>query len=113
MATARIALPVSVSAMISHSAKATKKTSPKGNDPWNGEEGKAKINALKTVGKIDGARVGVKGVEKRVLDEHSKPQRYQQHVAVVAMRSRADDEPLQRVAEREESGREQQRGLMG
>ena len=44
--------------------------------------------------------------QQRVLDDDGKPERHQQHVAVLAMRGRADDEALQGVAECEEDRRQ-------
>ena len=51
------------------------------------------------VGQVDGAGVGAKGVEQRVLDDDGEAERDQQDVAVLAVGGRADDEALQAVAE--------------
>ena len=110
MATARIALPVSVRAMISHSTSATTKTAREGNKPRQRNEGEAEIDAFEAVSEIDRAGVGVEGVEERVLDQHRQSQRHQQHVAVVAVRCRPDHKTLQAIAEREECRRDQKRG---
>ena len=108
LATARIALPVSVRAMNSHSASATTNTATKAMSARHRDEGEAEIDALEAVGEIDGAGVGAEGVEQCVLDDDREPERDQQHVAVVAMRRRADDKALQAIAEREEHRRQQE-----
>ena len=89
LATARIALPVSVQRMMSQSASATAMTTPKAMTRGSGEEGRADFDHVEGVGQVDGARVGAEGVEQRVLDHDGKPERHQQDVAVLAMRRRA------------------------
>ena len=70
------------------------------------EERRADLDDVEGVGQVDGARVGAKGVEQRVLDHDGEAERHQQDVAVLAVRGRADDEALQRVAEQEEQRRQ-------
>ena len=70
-------------------------------------------STLKRVGQVDGARVGAKGVEQRVLDDDREAERDQQDVAVLAVRGRADDEALQPIAEQEEQRRQADRGEIG
>ena len=88
LATARIALPVSVQRMMSHSASATATTDDEGDDAGHGEERRADLDDVEGVGQVDGAGVGAKRVEQRVLDDDREAERDQQDVAVLAVRGR-------------------------
>ena len=94
-------MPVSVQRMMSQSAERHGDDDDEGDDARHAEEGRADLDHVEGVGQIDGARVGAKGVEQRVLDHDRKPERHQQDVAVLAMRGWPDDEALQAVAEAE------------
>ena len=86
---------------ISQSTSATATTTTKAMTARHREEGDAEIDDLEGVRQVDGARVGAKRVEERILDHDREPERDQQDVAVLAARGRPDDEALQAVAERE------------
>ena len=85
----------------------------KTDDARDGEEGEAEVDGLERIRHVDGAGIGAEGVEQRVLDDDGDAERHQQHVAVIAVRGRTDDEALQRVAEREEGRRQQEGGEVG
>ena len=104
---------MSVKPMISQSASATTNTAAKPITRGTRQEREAEIDALEGVRHVDGAGVGAEGIEQRVLDDDGEPERHQQHVAVVAMRGRPDDEALQAVAEREEGRRQEEGGKVG
>ena len=84
-----------------------------GDDAGHGEERRADLDDVEGVGQVDGAGVGAKGVEQRVLDDDGEAERHQQDVAVLAVRGRADDEALQAVAEHEKQRRQTDRGEIG
>ena len=79
----------------------------------NREKRETEVDGLERIGHVDGAGIGAEGVEQRVLDDDGDAERDQQHVAVIAVRGGADDEALQRIAEREECRRQQQGGEIG
>src|SRR5262245_5446376 len=74
------------------------------------EKSPSNVDCLKRVRNIDGPRIGPKCIEKRVFYNHSDAKSHQQHVAVVTMRSRADDESLQGIANHKEHRRKQKHG---
>ena len=82
-------------------------------DARHSEKGEAEVDRLERVRHVDGAGIGAKGVEQRVLDHDGDAERHQQHVAIVAVRGRTDDETLQRVAKDEERRRQQEGGNIG
>ena len=56
-----------------------------GDDAGHGEERRADLDHVEGVGQVDGAGVGAKGVEQRVLDHDGEAERDQQDVAVLAV----------------------------
>ena len=71
------------------------------------EKGPPDVNGLERIRHIDGPGIGPECIQKRIFDDDSDAKSDEQHVAVIAMRSRTDDEALQGVADRKETGREQ------
>ena len=96
--------------MISHSTSATDEYRDKTDHARHGQKCEPEIDRLERIRHVDGARVGAECIEQRVFDDDGEAERHQQHVAVIAMRRRADDEALQGIAEREEYRREQEHG---
>src|SRR4030095_5871200 len=70
----------------------------KTNHPRDSEKGPSNVDRLKRVRHINGPRIGPECIEKRVFNNDSDAKSYQQHIAVVAVRSRSNDESLQRIA---------------
>lgn len=69
--------------------------------------GHAEIERLERVRNIDRARIAAKVVKQRVLDDDGNAERYQQHVAIAAVRRRTDDKTLQPIAKHEKERRQQ------
>ena len=86
LATARIALPVSVKVISSHSASATTKTATKPTTRGTARNVDAEIDRLEGVRHVDGARIGAERRKQRVLDDDGEAERHQQDVAIVAVR---------------------------
>ncbi len=110
LATARIALPVSVRSHEQPQHQRNDEYRGEGNHPRQREKREAEIDTPKSVRKVDGAGVGMERVEQRVLDAYRQSERDQQHVAIVAMRGGTDDEALQHIAEREKERCERKHG---
>ena len=107
LATARIALPVSVQRMMQPQRRAPPRcTTAKAITRGTAMNAGPISTTSKRVGQVDGARVGAERIEQRVLDHDGEAERHQQDVVVLAVRGRADDEALQAIAEREEQRRQ-------
>ncbi len=78
-------------------------------DARHGEKGRADFDHVEGVRQVDGAGIGAKGDEQRILDNDREPERHQQDVAIVAVAGRADDKALQNVAEPEKQQRQRHR----
>ena len=110
LATARMARPVSVAAHHQPQHQRHGEYRDESDQARQGQEDKAQIDAVEGIRQIDSARVGAEREQQRVLNDHRKPQRHQQHVAIIAVRGRTDDEALQRIADAKKGRRQQEDG---
>ncbi len=88
-------------------------TTRKAIDAGNREKRRADLDDVEGVGQVDRTGVGSKGVEQRILDDDSKPERHQQDVAIISACGGTDDQPLQAISEQVEQWCQDQRSDVG